>query len=98
MNVSNTLLTSTDSDQTPYLKGFTIANCHRFVDSLQSKSLFLMILICGRRFLRAFPTDAYPVVNELRCEKTGLRGSRPGPTQFRAVQLQKMARGLKFLI
>ena len=34
---------------------------------------------------------------EPRCEKTGLRGLRPGPTN-RAVQLQKMARGLKFQI
>ena len=30
---------------------------------------------------------------EPRCEKTGIRGFRPGP-----VQLQKMARGLKFRI
>ena len=39
-----------------------------------------------------------------RSEKTGLRGFRSGPTQTvgsdtnRAVQLQKMARGLKFRI
>ena len=35
---------------------------------------------------------------EPRCEKTGLRGFRPGPTQTGDVQLQKMARGLKFRI
>ena len=33
------------------------------------------------------------VTYEPRCEKTGLRGFRPGPTQTR-----KMARGLKFCI
>ena len=33
---------------------------------------------------------------EPRCEKTGLRGFRPGPTQNQAVQPQKMASGLKF--
>ena len=32
---------------------------------------------------------------EARCEKTGLRGFQPGPTQTR---LHKMARGLKFRI
>ena len=31
---------------------------------------------------------------EPRCEKTGLRGFRPGPTQAGRVQSQKMARGL----
>ena len=36
--------------------------------------------------------------DEPRCEKTGFRGFRPGPTQTRAVQSQKMARGLKFRI
>ena len=39
--------------------------------------------------------------NEPRCEKTGLRGFRPGSTRFatnRAVQPHKMARGLKFRI
>ena len=33
-----------------------------------------------------------------RCEKTGLRGFRPGPTQNQAVQPHKMARGLKYCI
>ena len=38
-------------------------------------------------------------LNEPRCEKTGIRGFRPGPTQTaRAVQPQKMVRGLKFRI
>ena len=36
------------------------------------------------------------VLNELRCEKTGLRGFRPGPTQ--TTRPQNMARGLKFRI
>ena len=36
--------------------------------------------------------------NEPRCEKTGLRGFRPGPHTNRAVLPQKMARGLKFRI
>ena len=37
---------------------------------------------------------------EPRCEKTGLRGFRPGPTQTtnQAVQLQKVASSLKFRI
>ena len=35
---------------------------------------------------------------EPRCEKIGLRGIRPSPTQNRAVQPQKMARGMKFRI
>ena len=34
---------------------------------------------------------------EPRCEKTGFRGFRPGPTH-RAVQLQKIVRDLKFRI
>ena len=34
----------------------------------------------------------------LNCEKTGLRGFRPGPTQNRAVQSQNIVRGLKFRI
>ena len=34
---------------------------------------------------------------EPRCEKTGLRGFQPGGT-YRAVQPQKMARGLKYRI
>ena len=38
------------------------------------------------------------VLNEPRCEKTGLRGFRPGSDTNRAVQPQKMARGLKFWI
>ena len=46
------------------------------------------------------------MIFEPGCEKTGLRGFRPGPTQTglyrshtnRAVQPQKMARGLKFRI
>ena len=36
--------------------------------------------------------------NEPRCEKTGLWGFRPGPTQNQAVKPQKIARGLKFRI
>ena len=36
-------------------------------------------------------------LNEPRCEKTGLWGFRTGPTH-KAVQLQKMARCLKFRI
>ena len=35
---------------------------------------------------------------EPRYEKIGLRGFRPGPHTNRAVQSQKMARGLKFRI
>ena len=44
------------------------------------------------------------MIIEPQCEKTGLQGFQPGPTQTglystnRAVQLQKMARGLKFRI
>ena len=39
-------------------------------------------------------------LDEPRCEKTSLRGFRPGPTQtgLFTVQPQKMARGLKFPI
>ena len=36
------------------------------------------------------------VIYEPRCEKTGLQGFRPGPTQTGHVQPQKMTRGLKF--
>ena len=35
---------------------------------------------------------------EPRCEKTGIRGFRPSPTQTGAVQTQKMSRCLKFRI
>ena len=36
-------------------------------------------------------TIRFFTVFEPRCEKTGLRGFRTGPTQIRAVQLQKIA-------
>ena len=36
--------------------------------------------------------------NKPRCEKTGLRGFRPGLTQTRLYESQNMARGLKFRI
>ena len=39
-----------------------------------------------------------PLTFEPRCEKIGLRGFRPDPTQTGAVQPQKMARGVKFRI
>ena len=39
----------------------------------------------------------YNSIYEPRCEKTGLRDFGPGPTQTR-LQIQKMARGLKFRI
>ena len=45
---------------------------------------------------RNVKAKAKPQSNETRCEKTGLRGFRPETN--RAVQPQKMARGLKFRI
>ena len=39
-----------------------------------------------------------PTLLKPRCEKTGLRGFRPGPTQTGLCNFLNMARGLKFRI
>ena len=57
---------------------------------------FMSLKLSSARNFRSW--DGVIKIIEPRCEKTGLRGFRPGPDTNRAVQPQKMARGLKFRI
>ena len=49
-------------------------------------------------FLGFFSCSTLLLINEPRCEKTGLRGFPTRSDKTRAVQPQKMARGMKFRI
>ena len=57
---------------------FSLANCCQIRDNLQSGtcSCFLRSSTASE-----FSIATYPMRNEPRSEKTGLRGFRPGPTQ-----------------